>query len=166
MKDFHMKEKVIFFLIIPIVWMISSVCSYHYPGDEYFLYYAGSIVGTKILDSIGTVHLNNYLPFIGVLVSLPSILLITYILYKLRLNWKLILSLWLVVTVALCLSAILDFPSYAKAISKNGSLQAYIFAAINFALYWVLFFAILIKTVILLICKVKKQGNRSQSLTD
>jgi hypothetical protein len=120
---------------LPLIWGCCSLLSYHYPGDEYGLWTRGSIVGVwglfiaRDFDEMGT-----FLVVI-VLSGAFTVAAIGLLMDSLRVNKAVFGCVWIVSASAICAASILAFPTYAKAISKNGSFVAYVLFACNCGVY-------------------------------
>ena len=148
-----------FFLwFLPLTFAICSVISFQYPGDEYALWGYSSIAGTWIwfVFQAGDMH-NPMIPALaagtGALVmAIPGLLLT-----KLKTNIRLWLWVFVICSVAIFIFTITRYPTIEKALSKNGSWQAYIFSSINVGLYLSIVPTVLID-IIIKFAKVRKNA--------
>ncbi len=117
--------------LLPVVWAVVAFASAYYPGDEYGLLATGSVMGIWVLFLVKNSS--------GIWASLPLLLLaggasmavVGLLLDLLRTPRRLWIVLWLVLASLICLVYIESYPSYQRAMCKNGSLQAYIFFSLN-----------------------------------
>jgi hypothetical protein len=72
--------------------------------------------------------------FLAIAGGAPIIALAGWCMDRVRVRWWVWLPLWLALAATICITSILDYPSYQRAISKNGSLQAYVLFGSNFSL--------------------------------
>jgi hypothetical protein len=126
--------RIFFVVVVPICWLAATVVSWNHPGDEYILYAVGLLPTVWILPFLEYTHLRDVL--IHALVSgTVTMALIGWIMDLLRL-WR--LAWWVTYVLAaagLTFWALSEYPSYERAMSKNGSLTAYIASACNVSLF-------------------------------
>lgn len=117
--------------LLPLLWGAVSYLSFREPGDEYALFVVSSAAGIwifAIIQDSGTPQqlypwvLGTGLLTIGLLGLLLDLL-------RVRLRWW--LALWTVVALAFFGTTIANYPSYQRAIAKNGSLGAYVYFSLN-----------------------------------
>lgn len=116
----------LFTLALPPLWLITCLLSFRHPGDEYGLFGVGSLAGLWIHWLIG----NAGSP-LEALISIAvtgtlTMLALGYLLDRLRgplLPW---LAIWLVAAAGFTTWTLWEFPSWERAIGKNGSLAAYV----------------------------------------
>ena len=121
-------------ILIPLLWLLVTWTSWKHPGDEYGLFAVGALPGIWIVAFLKFSHLREVLPAI-LLVGGATMALAGWLMDRLRI-WKLVwLSLLIAGTCLLVLWALSQFPTYNKAISRNGSLTAYIAASLNISSY-------------------------------
>lgn len=119
---------------VPVLWMAVSAINFHYPGDEYGGWGVGSLPGLWILPIVGTSGSPSRLvPYV---LAAGGMVMAT-------LGWAMDglrtpLIPWAIVTaIAAGLFgawALAPFPSWERAIAKNGSIQAYILPSFNLGL--------------------------------
>lgn len=122
----------LFTFLLPVAWVTLSALSFRYPGDEYNLWGFSSIAGTWIIwfarELLSGQHPRDFLPWI-LAAGFLTMTLLGYLLDRLRAPRLPFLLTWLATTPLLVINALSQYESYARAMSKNGSLQAYLFAA-------------------------------------
>ena len=120
--------------LVPLLWALISWASMYFPGDEYALSAWGSIAGIWILFLIENTG-SPWNAFWKILLAgagtMATLGLVLDLLRAPRRLWAAVLG---VVAVAVCVLTILSYPSYHKAMSKHGSLLAYIFFSLNVGL--------------------------------
>lgn len=120
---------------LPLIWLAVSVAALEYPGDEYALWGVGSAAGIWI---VYVVHLPGEIRVIARVVwcaGAPVVALAGWPLDALRVPRRVWLAVWLSIAFAFCLWSIGAHRSYDRAISKNGSLAAYVLFSLNFGSY-------------------------------
>lgn len=135
-------------LTIPWVWLVTAIISWRHPGDEYGLFgiangLPSAMVSLWIIPGLG---LN---PSFALMIacSAISMILLSWILDRLRVPVILLLPLYLSIAAFLVYSALSGYESYQRALSKNGSLTAYVSAASNLGLFLSAVLCILIFSV-------------------
>ena len=137
-------KKYLFVWLLPLVWVVCSLLSFIFPGDEYALYGISSFVGVWIVlvvDLPGDIH-SPVFPLAIAVTGSVIMACFGLILTKLRVNIKLWLVLYTISAIAILVLTISSFPSLDRAIRKNGSLFAYIFYSMNMAMYTAVFLSI------------------------
>lgn len=123
--------------LLPVAWIVISGISFAYPGDEYNLWGFSSIAGTWILFFAASLfagqHPRDFLPAVLV-AGFVTMAMLGWLLDRLRAPRMAFVVTWLVLAIAGLINALVSYPSYARALAKNGSLAAYIFSSLNFAL--------------------------------
>lgn len=121
----------------PLAWLATSAAALEYPGDEYGLWGAGSLAGMWIASvaplpgDVRTIALAVWCA------GAPLMALAGWPLDALRLSRRAWLAAWLAVAFLLCLWTIGAHRSYERAVSRNGSLTAYVLFSLNFGSYLV-----------------------------
>lgn len=122
-----------FRLILPLIWLVASLISWKFPGDEYLLFtIVSGFPGAWIGPLVGPVRLPDGLPILfgsGLL----TMGLFGWWMDCLRIRLGIWFPLWLLGIVGLMAS--LFFQDYERAIARNGSWIAYGAAATNLSLY-------------------------------
>ncbi len=121
--------------MLPLVWTLASFAGVYYPGDEYGLWCIGSLAGIWIIFVVENLDRGWRLLPCVLAVGALSVALVGLLLDLLRTPRRWWLILWPVTALAICTASIASFPSYQRAMSKNGSLQAYVFFSMNAGLY-------------------------------
>ena len=116
-------KKYVFVWLVPLLWSVCSLVSFEFPGDEYGIYALSSMAGTwmVILFKIqGDIH--DFV-FRGTITATGAVvmLLAGLILHKLRVKIKLWLVIYILAAVVFFVTALCNYPSIEKALSKNGS---------------------------------------------
>lgn len=118
--------------LLPVVFVAACLVSFEYPGDEYGLWIAGHHAGWPgllLFESVGDIGEWKYR------LALAASGAIVFAGIGALLDWMIVARRRFLM-LALGLSALLvgwqlmQFPSMARAIAKNGSVQAYVLASI------------------------------------
>lgn len=121
--------------VLPLVWTACSALAYHHPGDEYALWIIGSAAGfwgALILTGENDISIIR----IGVIgAGLVTTAVAGWILDRLRVSRLVWPWVYLAAAAFLCVSSVTSYESYQRAMSKNGSLTAYILFSLNLSLY-------------------------------
>lgn len=124
-----------FIWFIPLIWLIVAGIARYHPGDEYGLFLAGSIAGFWIeflFREFGNID------FIMTRVMIAGALTICVagaILDLLRVPVRAWFAIWIPLAALIFWITLAEYPSLARAISKNGSITAYVCVSLNMALY-------------------------------
>ena len=130
-------KKYIYVWLLPLLWSVCSLISFEFPGDEYGIYVISSIAGiwaVPLFNIHGDIHkfaFRGGITAAGIIV----ILIMGFILAKLLVKMKLWFLLYITLAAVALVVMIGSYPSIEKALSKNGSLWAYIFGSLNLGLY-------------------------------
>lgn len=121
--------------VLPAIWLGAVLLSWKYPGDEFLLFtLTAGLPGAWITLLLGPINPSEGLPIL-IAAGLATIFLAGWLMDGLRV-WK---SIWLFLftggAILLVLGMLSDFPTYERAVAKNGSLFAYLAAATNLSLY-------------------------------
>jgi uncharacterized membrane protein len=126
-----------FTISLPIVWTLLSAANFCYPGDEYALWGTTSFAGTWILWIMPSFssgqHPRDILPVV-LIAGFATMTVLGYLLDRLRAPRIPFVVTWLIAATLFIISALNQYPSYQDAMSKNGSLQAYVLSLANFTL--------------------------------
>ncbi|MBA3314048.1 MAG: hypothetical protein M3552_00225 [Planctomycetota bacterium] len=117
---------------VPTVWAITSLVNFRFPGDEYGGWGAGSLPGLWVVPLIDGSPL-PLLPFVLV-GGFVVMMALGAILDKLSSPWMPWYSIWLIAAGAIFGYSLSRFPSWDRAMSKNGSIEAYLLPALNLGL--------------------------------
>jgi hypothetical protein len=153
-----LKTKTKYFLLwfVPLLFAVFSMLSFKYPGDEYGLWAYSSIAGTWIWFIIPPFSMQSFItPVVTALIGALVITLPALLLVKLRVNIKLWFVIFVICATLVFISSIKSYPTIEKALSKNGSWQAYIFASINIGIYLSILLAA-ISTIVIKLVKKRK----------
>lgn len=121
-------------ILLPLLWLVAAMTSYQHPGDEYGMFIVSALPASWILAIVSESNIQNILPLVFMAGAVP-VALSGWALDRLRVRLLLWLPLFLTITVALVLYSLSGYPTYQRAMAKNGSLTAYISAGSNLALY-------------------------------
>ena len=120
--------------LLPILWTLCSWINFSYPGDEYAGWGFGSLAGVWVLFVIGGNTINNLL--LPVLIAGAMTMSVAgWIMDRLRVPLIVWGTVLFIAAGTICTTELLSFPSIQRAISKNGSLQTYIFPSVNLGMY-------------------------------
>ncbi|MHC4694722.1 MAG: hypothetical protein ACYS67_18445 [Planctomycetota bacterium] len=160
-------KKYVYVWLLPLLWSVCSLLSFEFPGDEYGIYAVSSMAGTWALflfNIQGDIHkfaFRGTITATGIIV----ILIAGFILAKLRVKLKLWFALYITLAVVIMVLTINSYPSFEKALSKNGSLWAYIFGSLNMGLYASVILSVIITLVVKLFKKKKSISLKAENLT-
>ncbi len=123
-------------LAIPCIWLPVALISWRYPGDEYGLFViANGLPGAWLSIWMNFQGSPNDIFPVMLAISLGSVFLIAWLMDWLRLPVWLVLSFYAIAAAVLFWTAYGSYESHARAISKNGSLTAYVSASSNLGLF-------------------------------
>lgn len=123
-------------LTVPWFWLIVALISWRHPGDEYALFgVANGLPSAWISVWFGMSGEPDHVIPVMMTCSLISVLVVAWVMDRLRVPTWLILVLWLAGSVVLFQMAYGSYESHARAIAKNGSLTAYVAASSNLGLF-------------------------------
>ncbi len=142
-------KPVFYIWLVPAAWALCALVSFQYPGDEYGLWAANALAGLWSLFLVGNSGSPSGLVLPIVLGGSLVMAIAGFILDRLRVRCWLFAGLWAISAAALCVTTILSYPSYQKAISKNGSLAAYVLNSLNMGLYMAVLVSIALALIIL-----------------
>lgn len=120
--------------LLPVAWGVSIWVSFHHPGDEYGLFGIGAMPASWMLvwGTIG--EIKRAMPAIA-MCGMISMFVAGWALDILRVRVWIWLPLVLLMCGTMVAQMISYYPSLARAIAKNGSLQSYFSASLNVSLY-------------------------------
>ena len=120
----------LFAVAIPALWSTTMAVAFRYPGDEYALWAVGALPGLWLPILVGEGNLTRCLAF-----TLSAGVVVTAgfgaVRDRVRVRWLHWYALWVIAAGAICAWQIASFPSWARAMSKNGSFQAYALFSLN-----------------------------------
>lgn len=123
----------LFLVLIPFLSAAITAVSFRYPGDEYGLWGVGALPGLWL-----TLFVGDGSPGWGFGVALAggitAMAMLGAVLDKLRAPWVPWYALWVVAAGLLCATMLAPYPSWARAMSKNGSFQDYALSSLNMGL--------------------------------
>lgn len=128
------------YFTVPLLWLAAAVASWRHPGDEYAMFFVGGaapampvIVG---LDWMGLSPPGSMdvICLIVIAIGLALVLVQTAFAAWLRVPLFPVAGLWVAGASALVWMSLASFPSYERAMGKNGSLTAYVSSASNMSL--------------------------------
>jgi hypothetical protein len=127
------RPKWLFTVTIPAAWATTCFAGFHFPGDEYGLWAAASLPGLWLVFLIPVNDVNVAL---WMILAAGSVVMAALgaVLDRLRSSFIVWYALWTVSAGMLCWLMLRDFPSWQRAMSKNGSFQAYALSAMNVGL--------------------------------
>ena len=143
--------------LLPLAWSVCSFLSFQFPGDEYGLYAASSIVGVWIMlivDMPGDIHHPAFWMSITA-AGAAAMTLIGWGLSALKVKLKMLLIIQICAAMTFFLLAVFSYPTIAKALSKNGSWFAYIFSSLNIGLYAAIILSGIITGITRIVQKIK-----------
>lgn len=121
-------------IVAPVAWGTTTYFSFHSPGDEYGLFGVGALPASWLLVFGSPGRLELALPYI-IAAGMTSMGLAGWGLDALRFRFWLWLLGVAVISISLVTYALSMYPSYDRAMSKNGSFTAYVASALNIAYY-------------------------------
>jgi hypothetical protein len=130
------RYKIFFLIVLPVLWMTTSLLSFLFPGDEYAMYAIGSFAGTWINMIFNFRDIHN--PLIPVSIAITGGIIMMafgYIMDRLRIREMLWSILFMMSSVTIFVLSIKSFPNVKRALAKNGSWWAFIFFSICFGIY-------------------------------
>lgn len=121
--------------LLPLLWAAICRLNFDHPGDEYGMWGVASMAAAWIIPFGGTSgDIKEILPralFAGAL----TMFVVGWIMDRVRVPRRWWFITWLPLAAALCVWSLSQYPSYARAMSKNGSLHTYVYSSLNFAMY-------------------------------
>jgi hypothetical protein len=129
------KRKSWFYRIaLPAIWLVAALFSWTHPGDEYGLFIVSCWPASVLVALFANpTQFRGVLPLLAVGVVTMS--LAGWLMDTLRVWRSLWLPLFVFGAMALVWYGLSQYPSYARAMAKNGSLTTYVSAATNMSLY-------------------------------
>lgn len=136
------------YLAIPVAWVVAALASWRHPGDEYAMFFVGGaapampvIVG---LDWMGLSPPGSMDAICLTVIAIGLVLMLglTALSAWMRVPLLPVAALWVAGATALVWFSLASYPSYERAMGKNGSLTAYVSSASNMALVGALIFCL------------------------
>lgn len=128
------RRRCFFRLTLPLLFAALAYGGYRHPGDEYGLCGVGSIAGFWFVMVFGDQGSIEQIVTRGIIAGAITMFLLGWVLDALRVRRRWWLPLWLLIAATICYTSIASFPSYQRAMSKNGSIWSYFFFSANFGL--------------------------------
>lgn len=126
----------LFTVLVPLVWGLICVVNFFAPGDEYSGFASGSLPGLWILPLLTSSGSPlSLLPFIVAAGIFPMAAL-GFAMDRLRppiIPWLVIIG---VTTAMLCCYGLSHYPTWERAMAKNGSFEAYFWPSLNLGLFF------------------------------
>jgi hypothetical protein len=126
-----------FTFVLPILWGTIATFSFRYPGDEYGMFFVGSLSGLWVLWLFPRLHQgvspDSIFPVV-LLAGVATMAVLGYLLDLLRCSRVAFVIIWLAAAAILLAYVLGSYPSYEGALAKNGSPQAYVLFAANLSL--------------------------------
>lgn len=135
-------------VLLPGLWLLITLGSYRYPGDEYGMLVGGSIAGfwpLMLWQPFG-LTLDRAMPVV-LGVGTTVVFLLGWFADWWRVRVWLWLALWAPFAVVFAFWMLSSYPTLARAISKNGSIAAYVLCSANLALYLTVLAAIVVTPI-------------------
>lgn len=135
--------------LIPITWLAAAVVSWRHPGDEYGLFFVGGVLPSMpVIISLNGFGISLPGPMDAICLTAIAIGLVIMIALSAAAAWLrvplgAVAALWMASTPALVWVSLASYPSYERAMGKNGSLTAYVSSASNLALVGALLIGII-----------------------
>jgi hypothetical protein len=125
------KHRLLFTWLLPLIWTSVAAVNFRYPGDEYGGFGLGSLPGLWILLVTGPISDINRLLAPVLLTGAATMSVAGLLLDRLRVS----MAAWSALTVVfgglICWYWLQTFPSWERAMGKNGSLLAYLLPSFN-----------------------------------
>lgn len=122
-----------FRVALPICWSAVTLGSMANPGDEYGMLLGSAIVGVWPLFFIQVGDIHAAYPLL-VSIGTMTMFLFGWLFDWQRVSRRLWAFVWLAIAAGLCWKMLSEYPSLARARSKNGSIEAYVFTSLNLSL--------------------------------
>ena len=146
-------KKFLYIWLIPLLWSTTSLLALQFPGDEYGMYAISSIVGLWPIFIFHPSGSPSEFQFWFLITSGGAIVMAAMglLMSAIKVKIKLWLPLYVVFAVTICVLSLCQYPSYSRAMSKNGSIWAYIFSSANMGLYLSIILSTVIQGIIKLV---------------
>lgn len=134
-RRYRRPHRYFFIWFLPVLWVCVAAVARSHPGDEYGLFLGGSVAGFWV-EFLFREQGNVYAIMTRVMLAgAMTVSVAGWILDLLRVPRKAWFLLWMSLATFVCWYSVASFPSYANAITKNGSLTAYVCLSMNLGLY-------------------------------
>ncbi|MGD2094355.1 MAG: hypothetical protein PVH77_05035 [Phycisphaerales bacterium] len=145
--------------LLPVIWGVCSYLHHYYPGDENGMWLISSIAGLWIapfafLGEVSKEAAAGGIAVAGALVMLAIGIAMDFFRVR-KLLWTII---FVICSLAVFAAAIFSFPSIQRAISKHGSIWAYVFFSINIGIY----ISIILSAIATVIARITKYVQNNQ----
>lgn len=153
-----------FVWFLPLAWAGCAWGATEHSGDEHMMFVVGSIAGFwifAILDNADYPSIQQQAPLV-IAAGAAAVAVVGLLLDWLRASRRIWAALWAVIAVAVCVTTIASYPSYQRAIAKNGSLLTYVYFSINYGLYLACIFMLIIAPLMLLFRRRTRPGHCRQ----
>lgn len=131
---------------LPFAWLLVTIVSWNYPGDEYGLFLASALPAIWVAPLLSYLHISEVLWSI-LPAGFLTMLLLGWALDALRVRRSAWIAAVLAIAIGLVLLGLWEFPTYQRAIAKNGSLTAYVAAGLSLGLLLATIFGIVVTPV-------------------
>lgn len=124
-----------FIWFLPLLWTATVLPATKYSGDEYGMLFVGAMAGTWYLMVFG--DSGDFWTTIAkvIVVGVVVLALFGWLMDAVRVPRRAWWLPWPLLAVIICIATIRSYPSYERAIAKNGSLQTYVLFSMNYSLY-------------------------------
>jgi hypothetical protein len=127
---------VFYIWVLPALWAGCALAQYRFPGDENAFAVVSSIPALwAALFFFAARVPKESIPVLVILAGVPVMAGIGWVMDRVRVRKALWAGLWLAIGLAVLYLMLRSFPSLERAISKNGSLWAYILLSASLGLY-------------------------------
>jgi len=121
--------------LVPALWLANSYVSSEHPGDEYGMFFVGALAGSWLVMIFGDAGTVQQAMFRVILIGTVVMAVMGLLLTLLRASRVLWIATLVLVAAAIVTQSLLSYPSLQRAISKNGSITAYVCLGVNFGSY-------------------------------
>ncbi|MFH1716011.1 MAG: hypothetical protein ABIF19_01560 [Planctomycetota bacterium] len=155
-----MRERFPFYVwLLPLIWGVCSYAHHNYPGDENAMWLISSAAGSWLAPFAFVAGASKQA--VALAIALAGALVIGAAGFAM--DWFRVRKLlWAILFVfcssAIFVTAIMSYPSIERAISKNGSLWAYILFSINIGIYASIILSVC-ATLIVRVARRKRKGS-------
>ena len=134
-NDAPRRRRHLFLILLPAIWIPSSLISFEHPGDEYGIYFMSHIVGSwaAMINDDGDIH-DLHIRASVVLAGGVVLAGLGVLLDLLRVRVAIWVALWLSIGGALLYAMMSGFDTIDAALQKNGSWTAYVVGASSLGL--------------------------------
>jgi hypothetical protein len=145
--------KLFYAIVLPVIWVVAAVVSYSHPGDEYGLFVFSSIAGSWVCFFIRNIgHLSDVLWLI-IVAGVTVVANFGLLMDRLQVSRRVWGTLFVLCFVLVLVLSLRQYPSLDRAISKNGSITAYVAGAWNMGLYLSILSSLIVRGVAIGACR-------------